>query len=135
MQSLYPESGPWTAPNWPKIKKMTKASQFHDMTSTSNFFDAVLFLLSILFTAPSFMSIASLVLELLKFSFTRNWREIRKSEKIPFEFCPIIGDWGKLWILNLPRMFLIECMLLNAAKFQCYSFYSFWVIKRKATGG
>ena len=25
-------------------------------------------------------------------------------------------------------------MLLNAAKFQCYSFYRFWVIKRKPTG-
>ena len=26
-------------------------------------------------------------------------------------------------------------MLLNAAKFQCYSFYRFWVIKEKPTGG
>ena len=58
------ESGLQTAPNWPKIRKMTMTSQFFDMTSTSNFFDVVLFLLPSLVTGPSFMSISSLVLEL-----------------------------------------------------------------------
>ena len=64
----------------------------------------VLFLLSSLVTGLSFMSISSLVLELWQFSFIRDWPEIRKSEIPPSEFCPISGDWGKLWIPNLARM-------------------------------
>ena len=109
MQTLCPESGLRTAPNWPKIRKMTMTSQFSDMTSTSNFFDVVLFLLSSLVTGPSFMLISSLVLELWQFSFIRDWPEIWKSEIPPSEFCPISGDWVKLWIPNLTRMSLIEC--------------------------
>ena len=109
MQTLCPESGLRTAPNWPKIRKMTMTSQFSDMTSTSNFFDVVLFLLSSLVTGPSFMSISSLILELWQFSFIRDWPEIRKSEIPPSELCPISGDWDKLWIPNLARMSLIEC--------------------------
>ena len=114
MQTLRPESGHRTAPNWPEIRKMT--SEFSDMTSSSNFFDLVLFLLSSLVTGPRFMSISSLVLELWQFSFIRDWPEIRKSEIPPSEFCPISGDWGKLWIPNLARMSLIECywMLQNS---------------------
>ena len=42
-------------------------SQFSDMTSSSNFFDGVLFLLSGLVADPSFLSRSSLVLELLSF--------------------------------------------------------------------
>ena len=45
-----------------------------------NLFDVVLFLLSILYTGPSFMSISSLVLELSQFSFIRDRLETRKSE-------------------------------------------------------
>ena len=109
MQTLFQESGLQTAPNWPKIGKMKITSQFLDMTSTSNFFDVVFFLLSNLVTGPSFMSISSLVLELLQFSFISDWLEIRKLEILPSGFCPISGDWGKLWILNLAQMSLIEC--------------------------
>ena len=108
MQTLCLESGLRTAPNWPKIQKMTMTSQFSDMTSSSNFFDVVLFLLSSLVTGPSFMSISSLVLELWQFSFIRDWPEIRKSEIPPSELCPRSGDWGKLWIPHLARMSLIE---------------------------
>ena len=80
------------------------------------FFDVVLFPMSSLVTGPSFTSISSLVLELWQFSFIRDWQEIRKSEIPPSEFCPISGDWGELWILNLARMSLIECywMLQNS---------------------
>ena len=83
------------------------------MTST---FDVVLFLLSSLVTGPSFMSLSSLFLELWQFSFIRDWPEIRKSEILPSEFCPISGDWVGLWIPNLARMSLIECywMLQNS---------------------
>ena len=83
---------------------MTLTSQFSDMTSSSNFFDVVLFLLSSLVTGPSFMSMSSLVLELWQFSFIRDWPEIRKSEILPSEFCSISENWGKLWIPNLARM-------------------------------
>ena len=91
---------------------MTITSQFPDMTSMSIFFDVFLFLLSSLVTGPNFMSISSLVLELWQFSFIRDWPEIRKSETPPSEFCPISGDWGKLWIPNLARMSLTECYWL-----------------------
>ena len=111
MQTLCPDSGLRTAPNWPKIKKMTMTSQFSDMTSKSNFFDDVLFLLSSLVSDPSFMSISSLILELWQLSFIRDWPEIRKSEIPPSEFCAISGYWGVLWIPNLARMSLIECLL------------------------
>ena len=107
MQSLWPESGFRTAPNWPKIRKLRMTLQFSDMTSKSNFFDVVLFLFSISVTGSSFMSISSLILE--KFPFRRDWPEIRKSEIPPSEFCPISGDWSELWIPHLAWMSLIEC--------------------------
>ena len=47
------------------------------------------------------MSISSLIVELWKFTFLRDWLEIRKSEILPSEFGPIPGDWGKLRIPNL----------------------------------
>ena len=116
MQTLCPESGFRTAPNWSEIQKMTMTSQFPDMTSMSNFFDVILFFLSSLVTGRSVMSISSLVLELWLFSFIRDWPDIRKSEIPPSKFCPISGDWGELWAPNLARMFLIECywMLQNS---------------------
>ena len=73
------------------------------------FFCVVLFFLSSLLTGSSFMSISSLALELWQFSSIRDWPDIRKSELPPSEFCPISGDWGELWILNLKRMSLIQC--------------------------
>ena len=35
--------------------------------------------------------------------------EIRKSEILPSEFCPISGEEGELWVPNLARMSQIEC--------------------------
>ena len=128
MQTLCPESGLRTAPNWPKLRKMTITSQFSDMTSSSNFVEVILFLLSSLVTHPSFMSISSLGLELWQFYFIRDWPKIRKSEIPPSGFCPISWDGGKLWIPRFSRMSLIEYywILQNS---RCYSFYRFWVIK------
>ena len=125
MQTLCPESSLQTAPNWPKIRKMTMTSQFSDMMSSSNFFDVVLFLLSSLVTGPSFMSISSLVLELWQFSFIRDWPEIRKSEIPPSEFCPISGYWDELWIPNLVTN-VSNIILPNVTKFQGYRFYRFY---------
>ena len=96
-------SGLRSAPNCPKIWKMTMTSQFPDMTSTSIFFDVVS-----LFKFR-YWSVSSLVLELWQFPFIRDWPEIWKSEIPPSEFCPISGDWGELWIPNLAWMSLIEC--------------------------
>ena len=78
------------------------------MTSSSNVFYVVLFLLSSLITGPGFMLISSVVLELWQFSFIKDWPEIRKSDILPSEICPISGDWGKLRIPNLARMSLIN---------------------------
>ena len=134
MQTLCPDSGLRTAPNWPKIQKMTMTSQFFDMTSTSKFLDVFLFLLSSLVTGPSFMSISSLVLELWQFSFIRDWPEIRKSEIPLSEFCPISGDWDELWIPNLARMSLIECywMLQNS---RVTAFTVFELLRENQLGG
>ena len=133
MGFLGPESGFRVAPNWLKIGKITMKSQFADMTSLPKFFDLVLFFLSSLVTGPSFMSILSLVLELRQFFFkglTRN---------------PEIGNtpvWflSNIWRLDQGRDTKLGAnvfneILLNAAKFQGYSLYRFWVIKGKPAGG
>ena len=93
---------------------MTMMSQFGDMKSSSKFYWRVLFLLSSLVTGLNFMRKLSSVLELWQ-CFLRNWPEIRKSEIAPSEFCPIFGDWDKLRIPNMARMFLMKCyyMLQN----------------------
>ena len=113
---MRPESGFRIAPNWSEIGQMTMTSQFSDMTSSSIFFEVVLFLLSSLVTGPSFMSISSLVLELWQFSFIRDWPEIRKLEIAPSEFSSVSADWVELTVPNLARMSLIKCywMLQNA---------------------
>ena len=48
---------------------------------------------------------------------------------VPSEFCLISGDWDKF------GADVSNEMLLYAAKGQGYSFYRFWVIKGKPTGG
>ena len=85
------------------------------------FLDVVLFLLSILNTGLSFMSISLLLLKFCQFTFIRNWPEIRKSETPPSKFCPISGDWGELEIPNLARVFLIKCyqMMQNSSVTAC----------------
>ena len=97
-------------------------SQFADMTSSSNFLDIVMFLLSSLVIGPSFMSILSLILELWQFSFTRDWPEMRKLEIPPSEFCPISRGWGMLGIPNLAQMSLMKCCwLLQNAKVTAFT--------------
>ena len=88
--------------------------QFRDITSSSDLFDVAVFLLSILVTGPSSMSISLLVLELGHFFYkglTRNL-EIRNTP----HFCPLTEDWEKLGIPNLAQMLVIKCyrVLQNA---------------------
>ena len=78
------------------------------MTSSSNSFEVAVLLLWRLVTGRSYMLISWLVLGLWQFLFIKDWLEIRKSEIPPSEFCPIYGDWGKLEIANLARMWLIK---------------------------
>ena len=113
---------------------MTMTSQFFDMTSSSIFFDAVLFILSSLVTGPGFMSLSSLVLELWQFLFLRDWPEIQKSEILLSEFCSISGDWGKLGITNLALKFLIECYwMLENAKVTAFTVYE--LLRKDQQGG
>ena len=71
-----------------------------------NFCETVLFLLSILVTRPSFMSISSLVLELWRFSFTRDCPEIQKVKTPQSGFWPISEDWNEYEIPHVARMSL-----------------------------
>ena len=94
----------------------------NDMTSLSNFFEVVLFLLSTLVTGPSFMSILSLVLKLWQFSFIKVWPEIRKSEIPSSEFCPISWDWGELGIRMRAQMALMKYYwMLQSAKVTAFA--------------
>ena len=108
-------------------------SQFVDMTSFLISFKISIFLLPSLSAGPRFTSILWLLLELWQISFIKNWPEIGKSEIPRSEFCKVCGQWRVLGIPNLAQMPLIK--LLNAAKCQRYSFYRFWVIKRKPAVG
>ena len=54
-----------------------------EMMPSSSLSDVVLFLLSILVTGPSFMSISSMDLEIWQFAFIKDWKEIAKSETPP----------------------------------------------------
>ena len=90
------------------------------------FFDVDLFFLSSLVTGPSLISISPIVLE-----FWRDWPEIGN---IPVWVLP------NIWRLRRVRntifgMNVSNEMLLNVAKCQGYSFYRFWVITGKPTGG
>ena len=106
-------------------------SQFANMTSSSNCFDVVLFLLSSLVIDPSFILISSLVLELWQFTFIRVWPEIPKSG-IPVWILPNIWRLGQVRDTKFGTV-ISNIMLLNAAKCQGYGFYRFWVITRKPT--
>ena len=124
-------------PNCFKLAKNPKSDNDvtilrHDVNV--NFLDVVLFLLSILVTGPSFMSISSLVVELWQFSFIADWRGIRKLEIPRSEFCLISRDWGELWIPNFAKMSLTESywMLQN---FRVTAFTVFELLRENQLGG
>ena len=99
-----------------------------------NFFLCFFVSLVKLVTGPGFMSISSLVFELWQFSFVRDWPEIWKSAIFSSEFCPIPGDWGKLWIPSLVWISLIECywMLQNT---MVTAFTVFELLRENQLGG
>ena len=80
------------------------------------------------FNGRSFMSISSLVLELWQFTFIRDWPEIPEIGNTPVLLLPDIWRLGRVRDTKFTGNISNE-MLLNAAKCQGYSFYSFWIIK------
>ena len=107
-------------------------SQFPNMTSSLNLFDVVLFLLSSLVISPSFMSIPSLVLELMTIFFYKGLT--RNPEIGNILFWVLLNIWRLGQVMETKFGTSVSSrMLLNAAKFQGYSFYRFWVIKGKPT--
>ena len=100
---------------------------------TGNEFLTNSFLLSSLVTGPSFMSRSPLVLELWQLYLITDWPGIWKLKIPRLAFAQYLKNYQKLGIPNLARMSLTTCFLI-ASKSQGYSFYRFWVIKRKPTG-
>ena len=133
MQTLSPESSLRTAPNWPKIRKITMTSQFSDMTSTSIFWRCFVSLVKFSYWSKihvNIITVSGIMTIFFYKGLTRN---------------PEIGNTS-VWVLpNIWRLVRVmdtkfgtnvsNRMLLNAAKFQGYSFYRFWVFKGKPTGG
>ena len=64
---------------WQKNGKMTMPSKFSNMTSSSNFLDVVLFLLSILVTGTSFMPISSPDFGVIRIYF---YKELKRNSEI-----------------------------------------------------
>ena len=113
---------------------MTMASQFVDMTLSSIFL-TLLCVSLFKFRYMSIIHVISLpVFGLWEFLFLKDWPEIWILEIPPSEFCPVSGDWGKLGIPNLARLFLIKSygMLQNPGLLQLLRF---WVIKGKLKKG
>ena len=102
------------------------------MTLSPISFDVVLFLLLSLVTGPSSMSISSLVLELI--FFYKRLTRILEIGNTTVWVLPNIRRLGWVRDTKFGRNVSNE-MLLNAAECQGYSFYRFWVIKEKPTGG
>ena len=81
--------------------------QLADMASSSKLFGIVLFFFSSIVTGPSFMSIASLVLEILQFFSIRYWPEIRKSKIYMSEFLLNISRLSWVGYTNLIKCYWI----------------------------
>ena len=104
-------------------------SQFAYMTSSSNVFDVEVFLLSILVTGPSVNIITVSRVRTIYHWLNRN-PEIGNIS---------VGVLQNIWRLGWVRDTQFSTnvsheVLLNAEKFQDYSFYLFWDIKGKSTG-
>ena len=130
MQTLNPESGLQTAPNWPKIQKMTMMSQFSDTTSTSNFFWRLFVSLVKVSCWSKFhvniITSSGIMTIFFYKGLTRN-PEIRN--------CPVLvlpNIWRLGWVMEIKFtkfvMNISNRMLLNDAKLglQLLPFLSYW---------
>ena len=126
MQTLCLESGVGTAPNWPKIGKMT-------MTSTSHLLGVFFFVSLVNFRYWSKFHvniITSSGIMTIFFYKGLTWNpDIRNT---PVWVAPNIWSLDRVMDTKfVPNVF--NRMLLDAAKYQGYSFYLFWVIEGKPT--
>ena len=131
MQTLCPESGFQTTPKWPSIQKLTMTSQFSDMTSTSIFLYCFVSLFKFSYWSQFHVSIitGSGIMTLFFYKgLTRN----PKIGNTPVWVLPNIWRLGGVTDTKCGAN-LSNRMLLNAAKFQGYSFYRFPVIKETYT--
>ena len=80
------------------------------------------------------MSVSWLVLELWQFLLIKDWPKTWKSEIPPAWVLPNIWRLGRIRNTKLGTN-VSNTMLLHAAKCQSYSFYRFWLMKGKPTGG
>ena len=134
MQTLCPESSLPTAPNWPKMQKMTMMSQFSDMASTSIFFwRCFVSLLTFSYWSKLHVNIIT-GSEIIAIFFYKGLTRKPEIENIPVWVFPNI--WRLGWVMDTKfGMNISNKMLLNAAKFQGYSFCHFGVIEGKPIGG
>ena len=93
-----------------------------DMTSTSNFCDVALFLLSSLVTGPSFMVNIVIGSGIITIFFYKGLTRIPEIGITPFWGLPNISRLGRVMDTKFGT---------NVSKFQGYSFYRFGIIKEK----
>ena len=134
MQILYPESGLWTAPNWPKVWKMTTMLQFSDMTSSLFFFwRCFVFVVNFSYWSKIHVNIITGSGIMTIFFYERFARN------------PDIGS-TPVWVLpniwRLDRVMdtkygtnVFNRMLLNAAKFRVIAFIVFELLRENQLGG
>ena len=103
MQTLCPESSLRTAPNWPKIRKMTMTSKLF-----------LCFVSLVKFSCWSKFHVNIIIGSGVMLIW--NWPEIQKSEIPLSEFCSVSGHWSEQGLPNLARTSIIKCywMLQNA---------------------
>ena len=108
---------------------MTMKSQFAYMTSSSNVFDVEVFLLSILVTGPSVN-----IITVSRVRTIYHWLN-RNPEIGNISVGVLQNVWRLGWVRDTQFSTNVSHeVLLNAEKFQAYSFYLFWDIKGKSTG-
>ena len=132
---MRPESGFQVAPNQSSIEKTTMISWFADKTSSSIFFDVVMFFLSGLsgywskFHTNTITGCGDMTI------FVYSWFD-QKLRNWKYPVWVLSNIWRLVQVrdtkfgMNAPNE-----KLLNVAKCKVYSFYLFWVIKGKPTGG
>ena len=122
MQTLCPESGVWTAPNWPKIQKITMTTQFfwHCFVSLVKFSYWSKFHVNII-TGSGIMTIF----------FYKGL--IRNPEIPPSEFSQYL-ETGASYGYQIWQMFLINCdwMLQNS---RVTAFTAFELLRENQLGG
>ena len=116
------------------IGRMAMTSQFPEMTSSSTFSEVVLFLLS------SFVYWSKFHVNIIAGSGVMTISFYKRLTRTPEIGNTTVWVLPNIWRLGRVRNTkygtnVSHKMLQNAAKFQGYSFYRFWVIKGKPTGG